>query len=79
MGNKKSGNRTGAPRKAGAGRRISTAKIRAGAGVFITQVCQDGTADLGRGRAAITGIGHDRIITIPQEDGSEIRIIVVSD
>lgn len=78
MGNKNSGNRTGNPRAPGAGRPIAKATIKAGAGVFINQVYPEGTADLGRGRAEITSIGRDRLIKLPQEDGSEIRILIVS-
>ncbi len=59
------------------GRPVSKATIREGAGLFITQVCPDGTADLGRGRVVVEAHGRDRIIKIPQVDGSEIRILVV--
>lgn len=60
------------------GRAATKATIRAGAGLFLSHVLPDGTADLGRGRASITALGHDRLITIPQDDGSEIRILIVS-
>lgn len=77
MGNKNSGNRTGKPRAPGAGRPVAKATIKQGAGLFVTQVYPDGTADLGRGRATIERLGNDRLIKIPQTDGSEIRILVV--
>jgi len=60
------------------GRPVAKATIKAGAGIFVTQVYPDGTADLGRGRAEITSIGRDRLIKLLQADGSEIRILIVS-
>lgn len=71
-------NRTkGAPALPGAGRPPTTATIAAGDGLLISHVLPDGTADLGRGRATIAHLGRDRLITILQEDGSEIRIVVI--
>ena len=67
---------SGGARK-GAGRKVGRAMIRAGQGVSITHVYPDGTANLGRGRAVIEGIGNDRIVKLPQDDGSEIRILIV--
>lgn len=69
--------RSGGARK-GAGRPVVKATIKEGAGLFLSHVLPDGTADLGRGRASIRALGRDRLITIPQDDGSEIRILVVS-
>lgn len=60
------------------GRPVSKAVIHTGAGLFITQVSPDGTADLGRGRVEIEAHGRDRLIRVQQVDGSEIRILVVS-
>lgn len=60
-----------------AGRPVTKATIQDGDGLMISQVYAGGTADLGRGRAMITKIGHDRLIAITQADGSEIRILVV--
>jgi hypothetical protein len=67
----------GAPALPGAGRPVTKATIRDGDGLMINHVCTDGTADLGRGRATVEKIGHDRLIKIVQADGSEIRILVV--
>lgn len=62
--------------KAG-GRRITSATIRTGDGLLLSQVYPDGGyADLGRGAVTVTGRGNSRIITIPQPDGSEIRILL---
>lgn len=63
--------------RANARRPIEKATIKKGAGLFITQVYPDGTADLGRGKATIERLGNDRLIKIAQDDGSEIRILVV--
>lgn len=77
MGSKTSGNRSGRPRAPGAGRRATTAIVHAGDGVLISQVYPDESyADLGRGRAEVKRIGNGRLITLPQEDGSEIRILI---
>jgi hypothetical protein len=72
--------RSGAPgvtRPAGPGRKPTKAVIHAGDSLMISQVCPDGMADLGRGQASVTRIGNSRLITIPQADGSEIRILLV--
>ena len=78
MGNMNSGNRTGRSRAPGAGRPVTQATIKDGAGLMLTHVFPEGTADLGHGRATIERIGNSRLIKIPQADGSEIRILVVS-
>lgn len=57
---------------------MTKAVIKAGAGLMLTQVYADGTADLGRGRATIETVGRSRLIKIPQADGSEIRILVLA-
>lgn len=63
------------------GRPVSKAVIHEGSGLLISQVypdgIPDGMANLGRGTATIEAHGRDRIIKIAQEDGSEIRILVV--
>lgn len=61
-----------------AGRRPSKATIHNGAGIMLTQVYANGTADLGRGVATIEAVGRSRLIKISQADGSEIRILVVA-
>lgn len=61
----------------GAGRRPSKATIHTGSALMLTQVYPEGTADLGSGLATVEGIGRSRLIKIPQEDGSEIRILVI--
>ncbi len=78
MGNKNSGNRTGKARAPGAGRPVAKAVIKQGDGLFINHVFPNGTADLGRGRVTIERLGNDRLIKVPQPDGSEIRILIVS-
>jgi hypothetical protein len=55
----------------------ATAIIRAGDSLMISQVYPDGMADLGRGQVSVTKIGNSRLITVPQADGSEIRIVLV--
>ena len=65
-------------RKSG-GAPVVKATIRDGDGLMISQVYAGGTADLGRGRATIEKIGHDRIVKLVQADGSEIRILVIHD
>jgi hypothetical protein len=60
------------------GRAATKATIREGTGLLLSHVLPDGTADLGRGRAVVKALGRDRLITLPQDDGSEIRILVVS-
>lgn len=62
------------------GRPPSKATVVAGNGVFITQVYADGTAPLGQGIALIRkiGDGNGRVIVLPQADGSEIRILIVT-
>lgn len=59
------------------GRRPVKAEAREGDGVMISHVFPDGTADLGRGVARIRKVGNGRIIVLPQDDGSEIRILIV--
>lgn len=65
----------------GAGRPLELATIRVGAPLMVSQVWRgpDGTnyADLGKGHAKIERIGASRVIIIPQEDGSEIRVLIV--
>ena len=62
----------------GQGRPVTKAIIRDGDGIMISRVFSDGGyADYGKGIARIEGRGHSRIIVIPQDDGSEIRILVV--
>jgi len=62
-----------------AGRRPSKAILEAGRGVFVTHVAPEGTTDLARGVIGkVERIGQDRLVIIPQKDGSEIRILVVS-
>jgi len=69
----------GAPALKGAGRPASRAILEAGRGVFVTHVAPEGTTDLARGVIGkVERIGQDRLVIIPQEDGSEIRILVVS-
>lgn len=77
MGNKNSGNRSGKPRAPGAGRPVKKAIIQEGDGLMLSHVLPDGVADLGRGRATIEKIGRSRLIRVQQNDGSEIRILVV--
>lgn len=73
----KTGN-PGQPRHwAGPGRPATKATIKNGSGLMLTHVYPNGTADLGRGIATIEAKGRSRLIKIPQEDGSEIRILVV--
>lgn len=76
MGSKRSGNRSGLTRAPGAGRPPKSATIREGAPLMISQVYPDGMADLGRGKAEIRRQGQSRIVAIPQDDGSEIRILI---
>lgn len=71
---------SGAPgktRPAGPGRNVSKAVIHTGDNLMISHVYPDGMADLGRGQAKVTRIGNSRLITVPQADGSEIRILLV--
>lgn len=69
----------GAPALPGAGRPLTTATLREGAIVFLSQVWPSGdNAALGRG---IVGKierleGGDRCVVIPQKDGSELRIVI---
>lgn len=71
----------GAPALPGAGRPPQSATIKVGAPLMISQVWRgpNGTdyADLGKGHAQIERIGSSRVIIIPQEDGSEIRVLIV--
>lgn len=77
--NRRGSNRPkGAPALPGAGRRPSKATIHNGTGLMLTQVYPNGTADLGHGIATIEAVGRSRLIKIPQNDGSEIRILVVT-
>lgn len=62
-----------------AGRKPTQATIKTGDGIFLTHILPDGVADLGRGTAIIEGRGRSRVIRLIQDDGSEIRIIVVKD
>lgn len=68
----------GAPALPGAGRPVTKATLTEGIIVFLSQVYPDGNhADLGRG---IVGKverkdGH-RVVVIPQNDGSELRIVI---
>lgn len=66
----------GAPALPGAGRPPKSATIREGAPLMISQIYPDGTANLGSGKATIRRQGQSRIVAIPQEDGSEIRILI---
>lgn len=68
----------GAPALPGAGRPATKATIKNGVGLMLTHVYSDGAADIGRGVATIEAIGRSRLIKIPQDDGSEIRILVVA-
>ncbi len=65
----------------GAGAPPKSATIRVGAPLMISQVWRgpNGTdyADLGKGHARIERVGVSRVVVIPQEDGSEIRILIV--
>lgn len=63
---------------AGPGRKPTKAVIKSGAGLMLSHVYPDGTADLGSGTAVIETIGRSRLIKIAQSDGSEIRILVVA-
>lgn len=78
--------KTGAPALPGAGRQPKQALLTPGTLVFISQVWPvstaypvGGYADMGRGIVAtverIKG-GADRLVKIPQPDGSEIRIVI---
>lgn len=79
MPTKRGSNRQkGAPALPGAGRPATKAVIKEGAGLMLSHVYPDGTADLGHGRATIEAVGRSRLIKIPQADGSEIRILVVA-
>lgn len=69
--------RSGAPgvtRPAGPGRMPRSAIIRDGAFLMVKHVFVDGTANIGQGYVEIRRAGTGRLIVIPQEDGSEIRI-----
>ena len=59
------------------GRPVARAVIENGSAVMLSHVTADGTAALGRGYARVTKIGAGRLIIIPQDDGSEIRIVLV--
>lgn len=61
----------------GGGRPPTKAVIHDGDGLMLSHVTVDGTADLGRGRAVVERVGRGRLIKVAQEDGSEIRILVV--
>ena len=79
MPTKRGSNRPkGAPALPGAGRPVTKATIQQGAGLMLTHVYPNGTADLGSGRAVIEPIGRSRLVKIPQADGSEIRILIVA-
>lgn len=61
----------------GGGRPPTRAVINTGDGVLVSQVYPDGGyVDLGRGKVAIEGRGRSRIVLIPQDDGSVIRIVI---
>jgi hypothetical protein len=67
----------GAPALPGAGRPPQSATIRNGAPIRVLQGFPDGgVADLGAGVAEIVRQGQSRIILLPQDDGSIIRIWV---
>ena len=68
---------TGAPALPGAGRPVVKATIRDGDGLSISRLFSDGTTNLGKGRAVVEKIGRERIIKLAQDDGSEIRILVI--
>lgn len=73
-----SNRQSGAPALPGAGRPVTKATIENGDGLMLSQVYTDGFADLGRGRAIVEKVaGHGRLIKIAQDDGSEIRILVI--
>lgn len=76
MSKRGSNRQPGAPALPGAGRPPKSATIREGTPIMISQVYPDGMADLGRGKATIRRQGLSRIVVIPQEDGSEIRILI---
>lgn len=59
------------------GRPATRAVVANGSAVMVSHVTADGTANLGRGYAQVTKIGAGRLITIPQDDGSEIRIVLM--
>lgn len=61
----------------GRGRPPKSYTIKAGSPLMISQVYPDGYADLGRGQAEIRKVGTMRVIAVPQDDGSEIRIVIV--
>lgn len=61
----------------GRGRPPKSYTIKNGAPLMISKVYSDGYADLGRGAAEIRKVGTVRVIAIPQDDGSEIRIVIV--
>lgn len=63
-------------KREGAGRPLSSITIRQDTPVTISQVYPDGIAPLGRGVAQVKRTPAGRMIVIPQEDGSEIRILV---
>lgn len=58
------------------GRPLASITIRQDTPVMISQVYPDGIAPLGKGAAQVKRIGGNRVIVVPQEDGSEIRILV---
>ena len=61
----------------GGGRPPTRAVILAGDGVLVSQVYPGGGyVDLGRGKVTIEGRGRSRIVVVPQDDGSEIRILI---
>lgn len=75
--------RSGAPgrtKPAGPGRQPTKATLEQGTIVMLSQVWPNGEhADLGRGlvgQVKRINDSSDRVVTIPQEDGSEIRIVI---
>ncbi len=70
--------KAGAPALPGAGRKPTTATLRAGSIVFVTQVWPAGVAHLGSGVVSKIEklLGGDRCVVIPQTDGSELRIVI---
>jgi len=80
MSKRGSNRQKGAPALPGAGRPATKATLREGVIVLISQVWPDkSNVDLGRG--IVGGVesikeSSDRLVTIPQKDGSEIRIVI---
>lgn len=68
----------GAPALPGAGAKPKTATIRNDAPIRVSQSWPNGDyVDLGKGHASIERQGASRIILLPQDDGSVIRIWVI--